>query len=174
MFGACVKRFEEAKRKSQVVPDDDEWNYAPMRRIVEGTQIATHGRYDKAYRAAFESLKVKGEKLLHSYACYLFSYEPIMGTLYISNKRFAFCTDYFPTHYSSSSSPNSLFACYEVVIRNEKLRTVNPCTDEWNHSEKCIHIVSRNGHEFWFMGFTSYDKALKNLIEATYTHSVSS
>lgn len=36
-----------------------------------------------------------------------------------------------------------------------------------NPSEKYIQIVTTDGHDFWFMGFISYDKALKQLTEAS-------
>jgi hypothetical protein len=34
-----------------------------------------------------------------------------------------------------------------------------------NQSEKYIQIVTVDGHDFWFMGFVNYDKAVKNLSE---------
>ncbi|KAM1148654.1 hypothetical protein ACFX2B_029031 [Malus domestica] len=52
---------------------------------------------------------------------------------------------------------------YKAVVRLDHLRTVNPSANRWNPSEKYIQIVTRDGHEFWFMGFISYDKALRNL-----------
>ncbi|XP_062077806.1 GEM-like protein 2 [Humulus lupulus] len=199
VFGAlsrCGKRLEEATRKAEVMADNL-WNHlktspslseAAMARIVQGTKIVVDGGYEKAYKEAFgfdfdfdfEGRQGGGveEKLLHTYACYLSTAPsgPLIGTLFISNKRIAFCSDFPLTHYSSSSSSSShsYSLHYKVVIRNEQLRTVNPCTNRWNPSEKYIHIVTRDGHEFWFMGFISYDKALKNLIEATYTHSAPS
>lgn len=33
-------------------------------------------------------------------------------------------------------------------------------------AEKYIQVVSIDNHEFWFMGFVSYDAAIKNLQEA--------
>ncbi|KAF4367555.1 hypothetical protein F8388_009178 [Cannabis sativa] len=142
-----------------------------MARIVQGTKVVADGGYDKVFREAFEI--IEGEKLLHSYASYLSTASgPVIGTLYISNKRLAFCSDFPLTHYYSLSTttPNSYSLHYKVVIQNEQLRTVNPCTNRWNPSEKYIHIVTKDGHEFWFLGFISYDKALKNLIEASYSH----
>ncbi|KAI6681234.1 hypothetical protein NL676_035115 [Syzygium grande] len=38
------------------------------------------------------------------------------------------------------------------------------------HSEMYIQVVTRDGHEFRFMGFVSYDKALKNINEALQHH----
>lgn len=52
----------------------------------------------------------------------------------------------------------------------DQLGTVNPSTNRLNPSEKYIHIVTRDGYEFWFMGFISYDKALKTLTETLQHH----
>ncbi|KAL6009037.1 Cleavage polyadenylation factor subunit fip1 [Asimina triloba] len=53
-----------------------------------------------------------------------------------------------------------------VAIQLDQLNAVNPSTNRVNPAEKYIQIVTVDGHEFWFMGFVSYDKALKNLTEA--------
>ncbi|CAN6696121.1 unnamed protein product [Malus baccata var. baccata] len=60
-------------------------------------------------------------------------------------------------------SSNKLVNRTLVVVPLDQLRTVNPSANSWNPSEKYIQIVTRDGHEFWFMGFISYDKALRNL-----------
>ncbi|PON75081.1 GRAM domain containing protein [Parasponia andersonii] len=169
----CGKRFEEATRKAEVLADNL-WNHlktspsfsdAAVARLAQGTKVLADGGYDKVFQQAFQ--KLLGEKLLHSYACYLSTASgPVIGTLYISNKRIAFCSDFPLSHNSSTGNPGWLY--YKVVIQSEQLRTVNPSANRWNQSEKYIHIVTRDGHEFWFMGFISYDKALKNLIEAIY------
>lgn len=46
-----------------------------------------------------------------------------------------------------------------------KIGTVNPVIMRENHSERYIQIVTVDGHDFWFMGFVNYDKAVKNLSE---------
>lgn len=53
-----------------------------------------------------------------------------------------------------------------MVVQLDQLRAVNPSANRLNPSEKYIHIVTRDGYEFWLMGFISYDKALKKLTEA--------
>ncbi|EXB84495.1 hypothetical protein L484_015826 [Morus notabilis] len=170
-FGRCGKRFEEATRKAEVIADNF-WNHlrispsmsdAALARVAQGTKVLAGGGYEKVFRQAFQSMA--GEKLLHSYACYLSTASgPVIGTLYISNKRIAFCSDFPLTHYPSQGTPESSY--YKVVIQLEQLRTVNPCANRWNPSDKYIHVVTRDGHEFWFMGFISYDNALKNLLAA--------
>jgi len=46
-----------------------------------------------------------------------------------------------------------------------KVGTVNPVSMRENPSEKYIQIVTVDGHDFWFMGFVNFDKAVKNLSE---------
>ncbi|RWW20361.1 hypothetical protein GW17_00015541, partial [Ensete ventricosum] len=53
-----------------------------------------------------------------------------------------------------------------VVVPLDQLRAVNPSANPRNASDKYIQIVTVSNHEFWFMGFISYEKALKNLREA--------
>lgn len=48
----------------------------------------------------------------------------------------------------------------------DQVRTVSPSTNRLNSKEKYIQIVTVDGYEFFFMGFMSYDKALKTLNEA--------
>ncbi|RZS12177.1 hypothetical protein BHM03_00043585 [Ensete ventricosum] len=54
----------------------------------------------------------------------------------------------------------------QVVVPLDQLRAVNPSANPRNASDKYIQIVTVSNHEFWFMGFISYEKALKNLREA--------
>lgn len=51
-------------------------------------------------------------------------------------------------------------------MQPDRLRTVNPSSNRMSPSDKYIQVVTTDGHEFWFMGFISYDKALKQLCEA--------
>ncbi|CAN6696123.1 unnamed protein product [Malus baccata var. baccata] len=50
----------------------------------------------------------------------------------------------------------------EFHRRNDGKAKYRNKANRWNPSEKYIQIVTRDGHEFWFMGFISYDKALRN------------
>lgn len=54
----------------------------------------------------------------------------------------------------------------QVVLPLNQLRTVSPSASMWNRADRYIQISTVDNHEFWFMGFVSYDKALKNLSEA--------
>lgn len=85
---------------------------AAMARLNQGTKVLTGGGKDKVFQQEFENLA--GEKLLHSYACYLStSHGPVIGMLYISNKRLAFCSDF--CHYLSPGNPN--FMHYKVRFK---------------------------------------------------------
>ena len=54
----------------------------------------------------------------------------------------------------------------QVMIPLGKIATVEPVTMKENPPEKYVHIVTVDSHDFWFMGFVSYDKAVHNLTEA--------
>ncbi|KAJ8479422.1 hypothetical protein OPV22_023149 [Ensete ventricosum] len=61
-------------------------------RISQITQVTSEGGYDKIFRQTFETFP--DEKLKKSYACYLStSAGPVMGVLYLSTAKLAFCSD---------------------------------------------------------------------------------
>jgi GRAM domain len=65
---------------------------AAMGRIAQGTKVIAEGGYEKIFNQTFEVLPE--EQLLQSYACYLStSAGPVMGVLYISTSKIAFCSD---------------------------------------------------------------------------------
>lgn len=73
---------------------------ATVARIAQGTKLLAEGGHDRLFRQTFQIFP--GEKLLHSYVCYLStSSGPVIGTLYISNKRIAFCSDYPLCYYDA-------------------------------------------------------------------------
>ncbi|KAH7578148.1 hypothetical protein ACOSP7_000688 [Xanthoceras sorbifolium] len=170
MLNRYGKKVEDVTRKAETIADNV-WNHlrvsprvtdAAMARLAQGTKVLTEGGHEKVFQQEFQILP--GEKLLKAYACYLStSTGPVIGTLYISSKRMAFRSDYPLCHYSSSGQQQWMY--YKVVVDLDQLRAVNPSTNRLNPSEKYIHIVTRDGYEFWFMGFISYDKALKTLTE---------
>ncbi|KAG6786962.1 hypothetical protein POTOM_008583 [Populus tomentosa] len=167
----CGKRVELATRKAEVYADNI-WHHlkvspsladAAIARIAQGTKVLAEGGHDKVFQQTFEVLP--GEKLLNAYACYIStSTGPVIGTLYVSSKKVAFCSEYPFCYYSSTGQQQWMY--YKVVVQLDRLRAVNPSSNRANHSEKYIQIVTKDGHEFWFMGFISYDKALKQLCEA--------
>lgn len=73
---------------------------AAVGRIAQGTKVLTEGGYEKVFRQNFET--VPEEKLLKSFACYLStSAGPVMGTMYVSTAKLAFCSD-TPLSYEAS------------------------------------------------------------------------
>ncbi|KAG8369186.1 hypothetical protein BUALT_Bualt15G0125000 [Buddleja alternifolia] len=135
---------------------------AAVGRITQGTKILAEGGYEKVFQNTFEN--VPGEKLLRSYGCYLStSAGPIVGVLYLSTAKIAFCSDN-PLSYKESEEVRWSF--YKVVVRLDQLKAVNPSTSKSNPAEKYIQIISVDNHEFWFMGFLNYDSAVKYLLDA--------
>lgn len=133
---------------------------AAMARLAQGTKVFAEGGHDKVFQQTFGI--TPGEKLRKAYACYLStSSGPVIGTLYISTAKLAFCSDN-PLSYSPSPGQHE-WIHYKVVVQLNQLTAVNRSSKP---AENYIQIVTADGHEFWFMGFVSYDKALKNLTEA--------
>ncbi|KAJ4727969.1 GLABRA2 expression modulator [Melia azedarach] len=171
MLNRCGKRVEDATRKAEAFADHV-WHHlrvspsfsdAAMAKLSQGTKVLTEGGHEKVFQQQFQILP--GEKLLKAYACYLStSTGPVIGTLYISTKRMAFCSDYPLYHYSPLGRQELMY--YKVVVDLAQLRAVNPSMNRLNPSEKYMHIITRDGYEFWLMGFISYDKALKTLTDA--------
>ncbi|KAK8970698.1 GLABRA2 expression modulator [Platanthera guangdongensis] len=135
---------------------------AAMGRIAQGTKIIAEGGYEKVFRQSFDTYPE--EQLKSSYACYLStSAGPVMGSLYLSTAKLAFCSDN-PLSYTIEDKTE--WSYYKVVIPLHQLRVVNPSTSKANPAEKYIQIVSVDNHEFWFMGFLYYDGAVKHIQEA--------
>ncbi|KAM1179392.1 hypothetical protein ACFX2J_018436 [Malus domestica] len=63
-----------------------------MTRIGQSTKVIAEGDYEKIFRHNFET--VPEEQLLKTFACCLStSAGPVMGILYLSSAKFAFCSD---------------------------------------------------------------------------------
>ncbi|KAK2659867.1 hypothetical protein Ddye_006400 [Dipteronia dyeriana] len=135
---------------------------AAVGRIAQGTKVLAEGGYEKIFRQNFET--VPEEQLHKTYACYLStSAGPVMGVLYLSTAKLAFCSDN-PLSYKNGEQTQ--YSYYKVVIPLPQLRAANPSTSKVNTAEKYIQVISIDNHEFWFMGFVHYDNAVKNLQEA--------
>ncbi|KAL5538325.1 hypothetical protein UlMin_046345 [Ulmus minor] len=135
---------------------------AAMGRIAQGTKVLAEGGYEKIFRTTFET--VPEEQLLNSFACYLStSAGPVMGTLYLSTAKLAYCSDN-PLSYKSGNQTE--WSYYKVVIPLHQLKAVNPSSSRSNPSEKYIQVISVDNHEFWFMGFLNYGGASKSLLDA--------
>ncbi|XP_057973682.1 GEM-like protein 1 [Malania oleifera] len=132
---------------------------AAVGRIAHGTKVLAEGGYEKIFQQTFET--VPEEQLQKTYACYLStSAGPVMGILYLSTAKLAFCSDN-PLSYTVENETQ--WSYYKVVVPLHQLKAVNPSTSKINPAEKYIQVISVDNHEFWFMGFVNYDSAIKKL-----------
>lgn len=85
---------------------------AAMARLVQGTKMLANGGSDKLFHQTFGVFQ--GEKILKQYVCYISTPSgPVIGTLYITTKRLAFCSDYPLCHYPFSLHHQCMF--YKVL-----------------------------------------------------------
>ncbi|KAJ0975987.1 hypothetical protein J5N97_017952 [Dioscorea zingiberensis] len=169
VLGKWGKMVGDATKKAEGLAGDV-WQHlktgpsvadAAMGRITQGTKVIAEGGYEKIFRQSFETLPE--EQLRKAYACYLStSAGPVMGTLYLSTAKLAFCSDN-PLSYKVGDKTE--WSYYKVVVSLQQLRGATPTTSTVNPAEKYIQIVSTDNHEFWFMGFVNYKSAVKNLQE---------
>ncbi|PIN12839.1 hypothetical protein CDL12_14551 [Handroanthus impetiginosus] len=170
VLGKWGKKAAEATKKSSDLAGNM-WQHlktgpsladAAVGRIAQGTKVLAEGGYEKVFQNTFET--VPEEKLLKTYGCYLStSAGPVMGVLYLSTAKVAFCSDN-PLSYKVSEEVQ--WSYYKVVIPLHQLKAVNASTSKINPAEKYLQIISVDNHEFWFMGFVHYDSAVKNLLGA--------
>ncbi|KAM1186165.1 hypothetical protein FF1_015360 [Malus domestica] len=74
---------------------------AAMGRIAQGTKVLAEGGYEKIFRSTFET--THEEQLQNSFACYLStSVGSVMGVLYVSTTKLAYCSDN-PISYKAES-----------------------------------------------------------------------
>ncbi|XP_006580924.1 GEM-like protein 1-like isoform X1 [Glycine max] len=109
----CSRKVGKATRRAETMADNF-WNHirigssladAAVARIVQGTKVLTLGGPDILFQQSFGNFP--GEKLIKSFACYLStSTGPVIGTIYVSTKRVAFCSDYPLCNYPLSLQQN--------------------------------------------------------------------
>ncbi|XP_010531358.1 PREDICTED: GLABRA2 expression modulator [Tarenaya hassleriana] len=170
VFGRWGRKVGEAAKKAEDLAGNT-WQHlktapsfadAAMGRIAQSTKVLAEGGYEKIFRQTFET--VPEEQLLNSFACYLStSAGPVMGTLYVSTAKLAYCSDN-PLSYKSGGQTQ--WSYYKVVIPLHQLKAVNPSTSMVNPAEKYIQVISVDNHEFWFMGFLNYEGAATSLQDA--------
>ncbi|KAE8696004.1 putative GEM-like protein 3 [Hibiscus syriacus] len=175
LLGRWTRKVGEATRKAEDLAGNT-WQHlrtspsfaeAAMGRIAQGTKVLAEGGYEKIFRQTFET--VPEEQLLDSFACYLStSAGPVMGVLYVSTAKLAYCSDN-PLSYNNGGQTE--WSYYKVIMPLHQLSSVHPSTSRVNPSEKYIQVISIDGHEFWFMGFLNYDDAVKYLQDALQLHS---
>ncbi|PWA77550.1 GRAM-like protein [Artemisia annua] len=128
-----------------------------------GARIIQKGGRENIFKEVFG--ENDGEKLLKASQCYLSTTAgPIVGILFISTQKVAFCSDRSIT----LRSPNGdlIRKPYKVVIPTNKIKEANESENVENPSQKYIQIVTDDSFEFWFMGFVRYEKAFHNLRKA--------
>ncbi|CAL5093658.1 unnamed protein product [Urochloa decumbens] len=136
---------------------------AAMGKLSLGAKALSEGGFDKLYKQTFSS--PADEHLNKTFACYLSTATgPVAGTLYLTNMNVAFCSDR-PLSFAAPSGQTA-WSYYKVMIPLAKVAAVEPVTMKQNPPEKYVHVVTVDSHDFWFMGFVSYDKAVHHLTEA--------
>ncbi|CAA3017094.1 Hypothetical predicted protein [Olea europaea subsp. europaea] len=174
VLGKWGKKAAEATKKAEDLAGNM-WQHlktgpsladATVGRIAQSTKVLAEGGYEKVFCQTFET--IADEKLLKYYACYLStSAGPIMGVLYYSTAKLAFCSD-SPLSYKVGEETQ--WSYYKVVVPLYQLKAVNPSKSKVNPAEKYIQIISVDNHEFWFMGFLNYDSAVNNIQGALEAH----
>uniref|UniRef100_A0A7N0T7K2 GRAM domain-containing protein n=1 Tax=Kalanchoe fedtschenkoi TaxID=63787 RepID=A0A7N0T7K2_KALFE len=170
VLGRWGRKVGEATKKAEDLAGNT-WQHlktapsfadAAMGRIAQGTKVLAEGGYEKIFHQTFDT--VPEEKLVDSFACYLStSAGPVMGVVYISTAKLAFCSD---TPLSYKSGDQTEWSYYKVVIPLHQLKAVNPSSSRTNGAEKYIQVISVDNHEFWYMGFLNYDGAVKRFQDA--------
>ncbi|KMT01995.1 hypothetical protein BVRB_9g208670 [Beta vulgaris subsp. vulgaris] len=131
-----------------------------MTRLEQASRVIGAGGCDKTFSREFGN--IPGDKLKNSFVCYLSTTGgPVMGTLYVSHKRIGFRGD-SPVWSGPIGGPGQ-WVHYKVMLMVDQVSAINPSANPAKPAEKYITILTKDGHEFWFMGFIFYDKALKNL-----------
>lgn len=131
-----------------------------MGKLSLGAKAITGGGFEKLYKQTFAS--GPDEHVKKTFACYLSTATgPVAGTLYLTNMNVAFCSDR-PLSFAAPSGQTA-WSYYKVMIPLAKLAAVEPVTAKESPPERYIHIVTVDSHDFWFMGFVSYDKAVRHL-----------
>ncbi|XP_031095841.1 GLABRA2 expression modulator-like [Ipomoea triloba] len=178
VLGRWRKKVGEATKKAEDLAENT-WQHlktgpsftdAALGRIAQGTKVLAEGGYEKIFRQTFET--VPEEQLQDSFACYLStSAGPVMGVLYVSTAKLAFCSD-SPLSYKVGDKTE--WSYYKVVIPLHQLKAVNPSTSRSNPAEKYIQVISVDTHEFWFMGFLNYNGSVQCLQDALDAHNMHS
>ncbi|KAL6656163.1 hypothetical protein ACP70R_006989 [Stipagrostis hirtigluma subsp. patula] len=163
--GEATRKAEDLSRNTwQHLRTAPSMTEAAVGRIAQGTKVLAEGGRDRIFRQAFSA--PPDEQLRKSYACYLStSAGPVIGVLYLSTARVAFCSD-SPLSYAAAGGDRTEWSYYKVAIPLQRLRAASASASKVRPAEKFIQLVSVDGHEFWLMGFVNYDGAVKHLQEA--------
>ncbi|XAR64347.1 hypothetical protein NMG60_11024651 [Bertholletia excelsa] len=163
--------FNSWSRKAETIARDI-WHNLKMGHSVSETawgkvsltaKALSEGGFEPLFKQTFPT--DPNEKLEKTFACYLSTTTgPVAGTLYLSTARVAFCSDR-PLSFTAPSGQEA-WSYYKIMIPLANIATVNPVNMRENPSEKYIHIVTVDGHDFWFMGFMNFEKASHHLLDS--------
>ncbi|KAK8939651.1 GEM-like protein 5 [Platanthera guangdongensis] len=134
-------------------------------KVTLTARALTEGGFETLFHQTFPA--GSSDRVKKTFACYLSTTTgPVAGTLYLTTAHVAFCSDR-PLSFKAPSGQEA-WSYYKALIPLGKIATVDPVTAKENPPEKYIHIVTVDGHEFWFMGFVSYEKATSHLLHAVH------
>ncbi|KAJ8441228.1 hypothetical protein Cgig2_033952 [Carnegiea gigantea] len=153
-------------------------------RLRLGAKLVQAGGIDKLFR---QILSVReGERLLKAFQCTLSTTAgPITGRLFISTEKIAFCSDRAIAKFSFRYWGNSeiplqgnhvdnilaynleiIDVKFNVAIPLSKIKRANEMENVKRPSQKYLQVVTKDGFEFWFMGFINYRKTLNCMQQA--------
>ncbi|XP_024026003.1 GEM-like protein 4 [Morus notabilis] len=133
------------------------------RKLSFGARFLQVGGFEKIFKQLFRV--TEGEKLLKASQCYLSTTAgPLAGLLFISSEKIAFCSR--KSIKFSSHNGEIIRSRYKVVIPVSKIKRVNQSLNVKKPSQKYIEIVTVDNFDFWFMGFLSYKKSFKYVLQA--------
>ncbi|XP_047312494.1 GEM-like protein 4 [Impatiens glandulifera] len=133
------------------------------RKLRLGATILQNGGLEKLFKRNF--IVTDGERLVTTSQCYLSTTAgPIVGLLFISSEKIGFLSERSIKLYS----PNGHFARahYKVMIPLAKTSRAIENKNINRPAEKYIEIVTVDNFDFWFLGFSNYRRAYKNLQRA--------
>lgn len=123
----------------------------------------SEGGFESLFKQLFQT--EPNERLKDTFACYLSTTTgPVAGTLYVSTHKIGFCSDR-PLSFTDPSG-HQAWSYYKVAIPLGRISTVDPVSLRERPMEKYVHLVTIDEHEFWFMGFISYEKACHYLLDS--------
>ena len=105
---------------------------AALARIAQGTKVLAEGGYENIFRQTFET--APDEYYQNSFACYLStSAGPIMGVLYVTSAKLAFCSDN-PLSYKADNKTE--WSYYKVWLDLDVFLLTS--TDTTNSEPLCV------------------------------------
>lgn len=125
---------------------------------LQNYRLLTPGSAQTFWREEFQP--PASEVLKNYYACHLSTTTgPVPGSLFVATHSFSFMSDRPLTYNTGPAS--TAWSFYKVTLPLDKVADVVVPPG----SEKYIQVNTTDGHQFWFMGFISFDRAVQELRE---------